>query len=111
MRLRQVMFCLLGFVLFVAASATVGIAQKDKQPKIDGETLIKNIRTDDAFRYFSGNSGSVHNHPVMYARADGMQKLIVVVGKDCHEEFPISQINDAVARYKKLLDDQKYLKK
>ena len=70
-----------------------------------GEQQLKNTTATDGFKYYSGNTFPINNHPAIYA---GNGKLIVV-GYKFNKEFPVQEFNKAFEAYKKLLQLDGYL--
>lgn len=68
---------------------------------------LKNITATEGFKYLSGNSGSIHNHPTIYL---GSGKLYVI-GFEFYKVFPIEKLNEAFNAYRELLIIDGQLKK
>ena len=70
--------------------------------------VMSQIYPTTGFRYLSGYSQELHNHPAMYAfQAPGGQRL-VVVGRDFIQSFPIEDWSKAVEAYRQLLVKRGY---
>lgn len=97
---------LIAALLTISISASLVAREPVQPPKVDEDKPLKEVRSFDGFRYFSGKAETFHNHPAIFA--GGADEKIVVIGKDCEEEFPIAKLDDAVKRYKQLLKDRGY---
>jgi len=94
--------------LIITGSAVLLAAQFEKTTAVDPKGTLESVTPRDGFRYFSGSVKNYHNHPAMYAHGTGENEKIVVVGRGCNEEFPMTQFDAAVKRYRALLIDQEY---
>jgi hypothetical protein len=106
-------------VLAVAMSRAIGQGTTEpvSLPLVDERTPIADVTTKDGFRFFSGNadtvdfhtrkvskwSGALSNYPTMYAFHKSGEVRVKVLGRNCDEDFPLTQFDDAVKRYKALL--------
>jgi hypothetical protein len=95
----------LGITMLVAGCSAGNMGEPDRPPQVDGGTPIKKVVCDHGFRYFSCNTEPVNNHPAMYPHGKGRGR-VVVVGRGCSEEFPMTNFSDAVKRYEALLEKQ-----
>jgi len=55
----------------------------------------------DGIGYMSGNYGTSHNHPAMFA--DPARKVFVLMGKKGKAEVPFAKVDDALAAYEQFL--------
>lgn len=69
---------------------------------------LRNVFPSDGYAYFSGNSGSNHNLPAMYAFRGGEGARLMVIGRGYREEFPMARADAAFAAYRALLAKHKY---
>ena len=69
----------------------------DKDPILDKQ--LRHITPTEGFVFLSGNSGSIHNHPVIYFG----NEMLYVIGFEFYKVFPIEKLNEAFEAYRELL--------
>jgi hypothetical protein len=93
----------------LVGSACTAADQSNPGAQVNASQTLWNTSPTQAFDYFSGYSMHGNNLPAMYAHGGiGEGQAVTVVGKDFHQEFPMSKFSDAVASYKGLLEKQGY---
>ena len=72
---------------------------------LDGDTgdrkALLALPIGDGIGYMSGNYGTSHNHPAMYA--DTERKVFVLMGRKGKGEVPFAKVDDALAAYEQFL--------
>lgn len=67
-----------------------------------GKQLVAKTSPKEAFEYYSGYKSPLNVHPVMYAAYD-VTGMLVVVGYEFYQEYPVNELDKALAAYKELL--------
>jgi hypothetical protein len=79
-----------------------------EQFKILENKAIENIPPSVAFKYYSGNTHPLSNHPLIYAHGSNGKESITVIGCGISKEFLISQFDKAIESYRELLSLNEY---
>jgi len=67
-----------------------------------GNTPINKVAPTTLFKAYSGNADPTFNHPAIYAHGKKEPK-VTVVGCGTYKEFPLAQLEVALAEYRNLL--------
>lgn len=70
---------------------------------------MEGVTITDGFRYFSGNTNDVNNHPTIFSFGSDKNARLVVTGPAYYREFKMSDVEGAIAAYRELLRRRGYI--